>query len=74
MLAQTIPATGRGSGHRYSLRDVVAAYGCDAVRTRITALQAAGCHRLAQVIERELDQLGPALSSRNVCGTSDSDR
>ncbi|RDI65830.1 hypothetical protein [Nocardia pseudobrasiliensis] len=71
MLAQPIPATGRGSGHRYSLRDVVAAYGCDAVRTRITALQAAGCHRLAQVIERELDQLESPSSSRNICGTSD---
>ncbi|MFI5778655.1 hypothetical protein [Nocardia sp. NPDC051570] len=53
MAASTIPAT----AHRYSLRDVVAAYGPDAVSTRITALRAAGCHRVAQVIEREFDQL-----------------
>ncbi|MCM6778552.1 hypothetical protein NDR87_34225 [Nocardia sp. CDC159] len=68
MAVNPIPAVaGHTADHRYSLRDVVAAYGCDAVRTRITALHAAGCHRAARVIERELHQLNISQPRPGLC-------
>lgn len=51
--------------HRFSLLDVIAAYGSEAVIARIATLHATGCHRAAYVIERELNQLNALRSERN---------
>ncbi|MBF6296577.1 hypothetical protein IU459_03355 [Nocardia amamiensis] len=43
--------------HRITLVDIVAAYGLDAVVSRIASLHAVGRHYAARAIEAELSQL-----------------